>query len=248
VAIQCLILAGGLGTRMRPATARLPKALLPVSGAPFVDHQLRWLAGHGVDEVVLCIGHLGAMLRDHVGDGARLGLPVRYVDEGRDLRGTAGALRLALEAGLLAERFLVTYGDSYLPIDFGAVAGAFGRGSAPALMTVFENQGRWDTSNCLVEGGRVHYDKRRRDPALAGRMRHIDYGLSALRREVVAERVAPGARADLADLFHDLSREGLLLAYEVTTRFYEIGSPQGLTDLEEFLLNSRTSRHPTDRP
>jgi NDP-sugar pyrophosphorylase family protein len=160
------------------------------------------------------------------------------VDEGRDLRGTAGALRLALDAGVLAERFLVTYGDSFLPVDFGAVARAFEQSGAAALMVVFRNEGRWDTSNCLVEDGRVHYDKRRRDPALAARMRHIDYGLLALRREVVATRVSPGAPADLADLLHALSLEQALLAHEVTTRFYEIGSPQGLSDLEGFLLTS----------
>lgn len=233
---QCVILAGGLGTRMRPATDVIPKALLPVNGRPFVDHQLGWLAGHGVDEVVFSIGHLGHLLREHIGDGARFGLRFRWVDEGADLRGTAGALRLAFEQGVLEERFLVTYGDSYLPVDFGAVAQVFERSGAPALMTVFRNDGRWDTSNCLVEGGKVHYDKRRRDATLAARMRHIDYGLSALRREVIASRVPSGARADLADLFHALSLEGGLVAYEVSTRFYEIGSAQGLTDLERFLI------------
>ncbi len=232
---QCVILAGGLGTRMRPATETIPKALIPVNGVPFVDHQLRWLATHGVDEAVLSIGYLGRVLREHVGDGARFGLRVRWVDESTYLRGTAGALRLALDEGVLAGQFLVTYGDSYLPIDFGAVAQAFARSGAAALMTVFRNEGRWDQSNCAVEGGTVHYDKKRRDLVLAARMHHIDYGLSALRREVIADRVAPGARADLADLFHALSVAGQLAAYEVHTRFYEVGSPQGLADLERHL-------------
>ncbi len=210
---QCVILAGGLGTRMRPATDAIPKALLPVNGVPFVDHQLRWLSAHGVDEAVLSIGHLGWMLRDHVGDGARFGLRARWVDEGTDLRGTAGALRLTLDEGVLAERFLVTYGDSYLPIDFAAVADAFARSGAPALMTVFRNEGRWDGSNCVLEGGNV--------------------------------QVPSGTRADLADLFHALSVEMRLAAFEVFTRFYEIGSPQGLADLEDYL--SQTCGSPPGR-
>lgn len=234
--LQCVILAGGLGTRMRPVTEAIPKALVPVNGVPFVDHQLAWLAGHGVSEVVLSIGHLGGMLRDHVGDGARHGLRARYVDEGENLRGTAGALRLALEEGALEESFLLTYGDSYLPVDFGAFAQAFERAGTPAMMAVFRNEGRWDTSNVVVAGERVAlYDKRRRDPVAAARMAFIDYGLSGLRRSVVEERVAPGTRADLADLFHALSVEGELAAYEVGTRFFEIGSPSGLADLERFL-------------
>jgi len=233
--IQCVILAGGLGTRMRPSTETIPKALLPVCGEPFVDHQLRWLSSHGVAEVVLSIGHLGQLLREHVGDGGRFGLRVRYVDEGEELRGTAGALRLALEEGALAPDFLLTYGDSYLPVDFGAFARAFERSDAPAMMAVYRNLERWDQSNVVVSGARVVlYDKHHKGPAL--RMEYIDYGLSGLRRAVVEERVPPGAKADLADLLHALSVEGQLAAYEVSTRFYEIGSPQGLADLEHFLV------------
>ncbi len=234
---QCVILAGGLGTRMRPLTEGIPKALLPVNGEPFVDHQLRWLASHGVERIVLCIGHLGRQLRDHAGDGRRFGLRVHYVDEGEDLRGTAGALRLALEEGALEEAFLLTYGDSYLPVDFGAFARAFERSGAPAMMAVFRNQGRWDQSNVVVAGDRVAlYDKRRRDREAAARMEYIDYGLSALRRSVVEARVAPRVPSDLADLLHALSVEGQLAAYEVSTRFYEVGSPQGLAELERFLI------------
>src|SRR4029077_4747165 len=116
--VQCVILAGGLATRMRPLTERIPKSLIPAGGRPFVDHQLEHLAAHGVTEAVLSIGHHGGALRAHVGDGARFGLGVRYVDEGSELRGTAGALRLALDEGVLEETFLVTYGDSFLPVDF----------------------------------------------------------------------------------------------------------------------------------
>lgn len=233
--LQCVILAGGLGTRMKPITEAIPKALVPVNGEPFVDHQLRWLAAHGVDEVVFSIGHLGHLLREHVGDGGRFGLAVRFVDEGEDLRGTAGALRLARDAGVLAPEFLLTYGDSYLPVDFGEVARAFQASGAPAMMVVFRNEGRWDRSNAVVAGGRVLLYDKRPAAADAARMEYIDYGLTALRRSVVEERVAAGARADLSDLLHALSIEGSLAAHEVTTRFYEVGSPQGLQDLERFL-------------
>ena len=123
--MQCVILAGGLATRMRPLTETIPKALLPVAGRPFLDHQLEWLAGHGVSDVVLCVGYRADAIQAHAGDGARYGLHIRYVDEAERLRGTAGALRLALDEGALEESFLVTYGDSFLPIDFEAVFAAF---------------------------------------------------------------------------------------------------------------------------
>jgi len=238
--MQCVILAGGLATRMRPLTETVPKALIPVAGAPFIDHQLGWLAGHGVTRVVLSVGYRGDMLAAHVGDGRRWGLSVRMVDEGARLRGTAGALRLAADEQALDDAFLVTYGDSFLPIDFAAVWQRFLASGAPALMTVFRNAGRWDTSNVIVEGngGRERvalYDKRHRTRPAAD-FAFIDYGLSALRREVVEAMVpAGGAPADLADLFHELSLRGELAAMEAAERFFEIGSPAGLEDFERWL-------------
>jgi NDP-sugar pyrophosphorylase family protein len=233
--VQCVILAGGLATRMRPLTDRIPKSLIPVEGRPFIDHQLAHLAAHGVTKVVLSVGYRGDELRAHVGDGARYGLEIRAVDEGSALRGTAGALRLALDEGALDDAFLVTYGDSFLPIDFAAVFAAFRRAGRPALMTVFHNEGRWDTSNVIFEGGIVTlYDKQRRSRPPT-EFRFIDYGLGALERRIVAERVPAGVKADLADLYQDLSVRGELAGLEIAERFYEIGSPAGLEDFSRWV-------------
>jgi MurNAc alpha-1-phosphate uridylyltransferase len=232
VPLQVVILAGGRGTRMRPFTDDVPKALVPVAGQPFVHRQLALLAREGVREVILSIGYRGEMIRTSVGEGDGFGLRVRYVDEGTGLRGTAGALRLCLERAALDQSFMVLYGDSYLPIALAPVAAAFNDAGRPALMTVLRNDGRWDRSNVIFEEGDLQlYDKRRTDP----RMHHIDYGLSVLSRSVI-ERVPAGAPADLADLYHDLSRAGELAGHEVARRFYEIGSPEGLRDLEAFVL------------
>jgi NDP-sugar pyrophosphorylase family protein len=235
MALQCAILAGGLGTRMRPLTETVPKALVPVGGAPFADWQLRLLGEQGVERVVYCVGYRGDMLRAHVGDGSRFGVAVAWSDEGTQLLGTAGALRLALDRGLLNDAFFVLYGDSYLPVGFAAVEEAWRRSGAPALMTVMQNEGRWDCSNCIFRDGRVIlYDKSQ--PADRQReMRWIDYGLSVLTRSAVTDRVPPGAVVDLADLQRDLSLAGELAGLEVHQRFYEAGSPAGLRDLEAYL-------------
>jgi len=153
---------------------------------------------------------------------------MRYVDEGEVLLGTAGALRLARKQGVLDERFFVIYGDSFLPVDFARVWDAFQSSGLPALMTVLRNEGRWDRSNVIYEPGRVVlYDK-----AAAPGMQYIDYGLSCFRREVFGNLTHP----DLASLFHDLSLQGRLAAFQVHERFYEIGSPAGLRDFEEYLV------------
>ena len=231
--LPCVVLAGGLGTRMRPVTERIPKALIPVMGRPFAELQLEWLAGEGIEHVVYSIGYRAAMIRDALGSGERFGLRIEYVDEGDDLRGSGGALRLALDEGVLPDRFFVLYGDSYLRVDFAAVEERWLACGKPALMTVLRNAGRWDRSNAMLRDGLVLYDKRAPQPT-AG-MEWIDYGLSMTRADTVAEWLAPGERGDLADLFHLLSLRGDLAGYEVSDRFFEIGSPSGLRELEEHL-------------
>ncbi len=235
-ALPCLVLGGGLGTRMRPATDALPKSLLPVAGEPFVLHQLRWLVSEGVTEVVYSIGHLGHLLRDELAGRADLGCSLRFVDEGPKLLGTGGAVRLAVDrAPTLDEGFFVLYGDSYLDIELGAVAAAFRASGSEALMTVFRNDDRWERSNVVFEDGRVaRYDKLEADPQGAG-MHHVDYGLSVLQADTVRARIPSATVADLADLFRDLSIEGRLAGFEAAHRFYEIGTPSGLADLEAHL-------------
>jgi NDP-sugar pyrophosphorylase family protein len=232
--MQCIVLAGGLATRMRPVTETVPKALLPVAGRPFADHQLAWLAAEGVTDVIFSIAHLGEQIRDFAGDGTRGGLRIRYVDEGSRLRGTAGALRLAYDEGGLEAVFAVLYGDSYLPVDVGSLFTAFETSRSDVLMTVFRNEGAFDRSNARLEGSRVVYDKTVSDPAAAG-MNFIDYGLSIIKRDAVLPEVPSGEIADLADLYRRLSHEGRVEGYEVTERFYEVGSPEGLRELEDLL-------------
>lgn len=239
--MQCVVLAGGLGTRMRAFTEQIPKALIPVDGIAFIDLQLAWMASHGVTEVVLSIGYRGDLLRNHVGDGERFGIPIRYVDEGTELRGTGGALRFALEQQALAETFLVTYGDSFLPIDFAALGVSYSENAAkqPAAMTVLHNGGRWDTSNVVFENGRlVLYDKKRADRP-ASDYQYIDYGVSVLARSLIVDCVPETGRYDLADLFHTLSVRGELAGIEVFERFYEVGSPAGLRDFSEWVAAQR---------
>jgi len=240
--MQCVILAGGLGTRMRPLTETCPKTLLPAHGRPFAYYQLQWLASQGVTEIIYSIGHQGEMVRRYWA-GEPWPVPsIRYVDEGEQLRGTAGALRLARDEGVLAESFFVIYGDSFLPVEFSPVWRAFQASGQPALMTVLRNEGRWDRSNVIYQPGRVMlYDK-----AAAPGMQYIDYGLSCFRRDAFDHHTP----ADLAALFHDLSLQGRLAAFQVHERFYEIGSPAGLHDFEQYIEGceiARVAKHPICR-
>jgi NDP-sugar pyrophosphorylase family protein len=223
------VLAGGLGTRLRPLTADVPKALVEINGEPFIAHQLRLLRDRGVEYVVLCAAYRAEMIRARVGDGCDFGLRVEYSLDGPSLRGTAGAIRQALP--LLGERFFVLYGDSYLPCDYAGVQREFLGSGKLGLMTVFRNEGRWDTSNVEFAAGRIRaYDKRNPTP----RMRHIDHGLGVFHRRAFAAVPEEGAY-DLAQLYQDLLGRDELAAYEVRERFYEAGSIGGIRELEQYL-------------
>jgi len=235
-----VVLAGGLATRMRPLTETVPKSMLEVAGRPFVDWQLERLAASGVRDVVMCIAHLGEQIRDHVGDGARHGVRVRWSVEGDGspgaLLGTAGAIRAAL--ALLAPCFVVTYGDSYLPFDYGAPLAVLEReADCDGVMAIYRNAGAWDVSNVATDGTWVvRYEKGARDRALD----HIDYGATALRREVIAALPAD-RRAGLDEIQRDLAARRRLRAVVARERFFEIGSPAGLADLDRYLQRPEAS-------
>ncbi len=224
------ILAGGLATRLRPITHKIPKALVEVAGKPFVSHQLRYLRRQGFASVIFCIGYLGEMIQEYVGDGSAWDLKVSYSHDGPALLGTGGALKQALP--MLGERFFVLYGDSYLPINYANVQKAFIDSHQLGLMTVLKNKNRWDRSNVQFELGKlIEYNKEVINPE----MHYIDYGLGALRANVLSG-YPDGEPFDLSRVYNELSLQQQLLGYEVFNRFYEIGSIQGIADTQTFLL------------
>ena len=224
------ILAGGLGTRLGERVRDTPKPLLEVAGEPFLIHQLRLLAAHGAREVVLCVGYRGEQIESCIGN-ERLGIHVRYSFDAPGLDGTLGAIRRALP--LLGERFLVLYGDTYLRIDYADVARVWVDSDLPGLMTVLRNEGRWDVSNAVYGEGRVTaYGKAAPTPE----MHWIDYGLGGLTADALS--AVDEGESELAGLYARLAALHRLCGYEATERFYEIGTPSGLSEADAFLRES----------
>jgi NDP-sugar pyrophosphorylase family protein len=232
------ILAGGLASRLGPITEKIPKALVLVADQPFLTHQLRLLRAAGIRKVVLCVGYRGEMIEEEFGNGTSLRMELSYSYDGPELLGTGGALKKAFP--MLGAQFFVLYGDSYLPIDYAGPARAFTASGKPALMTVFRNENRWEPSNVWFEEGEIkRYDKSNRTPE----MKHIDYGLGVFRSEALL--LWPNERAfDLSDVYQGLIGKRELAGYEVDRRFYEIGSPHGLAELDAMLRGQRLSVTP----
>jgi NDP-sugar pyrophosphorylase family protein len=225
------ILCGGLATRLRPITASIPKSLVAVNSEPFLAHQLRLLHTSGIEKVVLCVGFLGEKIRDFAGD--RFGrIEISYSFDGPKLLGTAGAIVRAFPH--LESSFFVLYGDSYLPCDYRKVADDFEHSGKSGLMTVYRNEGKYDLSNVEFEGGRIlRYDKKSKTP----RMRYIDYGLGVFDKSAFSG-LPSDEPTDLASVYEQLLERSALAASEVKERFYEIGSLEGIRDLEQYLSGS----------
>jgi NDP-sugar pyrophosphorylase family protein len=214
---------------LRPITEKIPKSLVPIAGKPFLAHQLELLHARGIRHAVLCIGYLGEMIQREFGDGQAYGVRLDYSFDGPKPLGTGGAIKRALP--FLGDEFFVLYGDSYLPVEYRPIAEFFRRSGKLGLMTVYRNEGRYDTSNVVFHDGEIAvYDKKNRPPE----MRHIDYGLS-LFKAAVFNSYSADQPFDLAEVMSKLVREKQLAGYEVRERFYEMGSPVGLAELESLL-------------
>lgn len=232
-ALPVALLAGGMATRLRPITEKIPKLLVEVAGEPFFSHQLRLLKAAGLTRIVLCVGYLGQQIVDLYGDGSKWGVKIEYAFDGPKLLGTGGALIAALPK--LGDAFYVLYGDSYLPIDYLAVGDHFLRSGRQGLMTVYENRGRYDTSNVEFGGGEIiRYDKKNKTPA----MHYIDYGLGVFRASAF-DGLPRDAVVDLAEVQKALVARHQLVGYEIKQRFYEIGSHEGLNELDALITKGQ---------
>lgn len=231
--MQAVILAGGLGTRLKPLTEEIPKSMVLIQGKPFLEHQLNLLRQGGISDIVLCVGYLGERIKEYFGDGKGFGVKIKYSEETEKLLGTAGALKNARD--LLDDAFFVTFGDAYLILDYRGVMGYFKKFNKLGLMVVYKNLDRYDKSNVVVEGNLIKvYDKQRRAPDMV----YIDFGVSVLRKKAL-DLVPKGKVIDLEEFYRELIKRKELLAFETQQRFYEVGSQKGLKEFERLVSSGQ---------
>ena len=228
---QAVILAGGLGTRLWPVTKEIPKPMVPVAGAPYLEHQLRLLREQSITDIVLLTGYLGSQIEEHFGTGRSFGLTIRYSREEIPL-GTGGALREA--ANLLADTFLVIYGDSYLPIQYRTALDTLESSRAQGLLVVYDNR-LGDTSvksNVALDsaGNVARYVK---DAADTRRLHYVEAGVSAFRRSVLDLIPSTGKVSLEEQVFPELISRRELIALPTRQRFYDIGTPDRLQVIEK---------------
>lgn len=231
--MQAVILAGGLGKRLKPLTEKIPKSMVPIQGKPFLEYQLDLLRRCGISDIVLCVGYLGEKIKNYFCDGKGFGVKIEYSEETEKLLGTAGALKNALD--LLDDTFFITYGDSYLILDYRGVMRYFKKFNKLGLMVVYKNFDRYEKSNVVVEGDLIKiYTKQRRAPDMV----YIDFGVSVLRKKAL-DLLPKGKVIDLEEFYHELIIRKELLAFETQQRFYGVGSQKGLKEFERLVSSGQ---------
>ncbi|HXK18165.1 MAG TPA: sugar phosphate nucleotidyltransferase [Polyangiaceae bacterium] len=228
--MQIVVLAGGVATSELGDAEQIPTSLLMVNGRPFVDWQLDRFAASGARSLVMCVGLMGDQIETHVRRALDRGLAVGYSYDGGQLLGTGGALRRAFAR--LETEFVLTYGDRYLPFDYGApLADLRAHPEAVATLSAYPNRYGLGESNVALDG---EYVLKYATGAGSAPLDHVDCGAIALRRSALAD-IADGAVWDIQALFRQLVRKRQMRACVAAERFYEVDSPAGRHDLEQHL-------------
>lgn len=232
---QAVILAGGLGTRLRPLTDDLPKPMIAFHGRPFLEYLLVMLREAGIRRVLLLVGYRAQNIVDYFGDGAAFGLEIRYsLGPPEDETGT----RLRRAKSLIDPLFLLLYCDNFWPLDMGRLMLEYQRQGRRAITTVYRNDDGWTKHNVRVaaDGAIAQYDRLRRQDGLRG----VDIGFGLFEKGVL-ELLPPTENVSFeATIYPQLIAAGELGAFETQHRYYSVGSLERLPETAEFLLCRKT--------
>lgn len=226
---QIVMIAGGRGTRLYPLTKSVPKSLVLINKTPFIIHQIQLFKKNNISKLVLCLGVFQEKIKDFLDNQGKIELDIRYsFENSTKLLGTLGALKNA--SSLLDDEFFLIYGDSYLDTDYQKIYQTFSKSGKLGMMTVYKNKGKLIPSNVSVKDNMVvDYDK-----SNSKKFEYVDYGLSIFKKTVL-DYFSDDTVLDLHQLIKKLISLNQLTSYEVTERFYEIGSFEGIRDLEYHL-------------
>ncbi len=226
---QVVVLAGGLGTRLGDLGRKLPKALAPINGKPFLSHLLEFWRKQGFKDFVFLVAHLHQMIQDCFGDGSRLGVSILYSVESEPL-GTGGALRLACP--LLRGDFFLINGDTFLPVQADEIRRSMKILNTEGLLVVYDNRHpKLERSNVRLVGGRVMAYHKGEGDELDG----IDAGVGLFQKSVL-DRMPPDRVFSFEQvMFPKLAAMGQLGCHLTQQRYFDIGTPERIRIFEGYL-------------
>jgi len=232
--MQAVILAGGLGTRLRPLTHKVPKPMVPILGRPFLWYQLSSLKKQGFKNIVFLIGYLGEQIRDYFQDGSCLDLNIQYSREDKPL-GTGGALKHA--SNLLDKEFFLLYGDSFLPADYQKIKQVFKSTPHLGLAVVYNNEKNTSVQNNIALDKNniiIEYNKESCDAHL----KYVEAGVLAFQKNVLSLIPTNQQTSLEKEVFPRLISKRQFNAFITSEKFYDIGTPERLKNFTKYLKNT----------
>lgn len=226
--LPVIILAGGLGTRLRGTYSKGPKSMAPVAGRPFLNFLLTWLRGEGVQEVILCVGYKRSQIQKYVGSGRKWGLRAKYSIE-KELLGTGGALKKAQDL-IPGDRMVVINGDTFLNISLKELVQIHEshKGLATIAVVTVPETGRYGSVR-LDKSGRITAFVEKGEASRANRhRREINGGVYVLEKKLL-RKIKPGRHVSLErQLFPRLICRHSIYGMLKKTYFIDIGVPDDL--------------------
>jgi len=232
---KAIILVGGEGTRLRPFTYELPKALLPIQGKPMVMHVMDLLKSHGVTNIYLAIGYKGEKIKEYFGNGSLFGFNIKYIEEKKPL-GTAGPLRLAKK--YLDETFFIVWGDILSEIDLTDFMHFHknNAGLATVALTTVEDPSRYGVAS--LKGNKIvgFIEKPKKEDAPSNL---INAGIAIMEPEVITEYIPKRGRAMVEyDVYPLLASEGKLFGYPFEGQWLDTGTHEAYEKaIKEWKMN-----------
>lgn len=222
-----LILAGGLGSRVAHISGDYPKSMIKIGEKYFIEHQIKLFNNAGFKDIIFSVGYKEKIIKDFIQQDKFQNINIRAISDGSTPLGTGGAVINALSE--VKNEFFVTYGDSFLDIDFKSFY--LHSQKYECCMVTYQNHNKYDRSNCkYLKNGTLIYDKKAHDSDFDS----IDCGMLYFKKSAFNNLNFPES-FDLADLLAFKSKEGKLQGFEIHKRFFEIGSESGIQDLTKYL-------------
>lgn len=229
--MQAVILAGGLGTRLRPLTYDIPKPMVPINGKPYLEYQINYLKKFGITNILILIGHLGEQIENYFGNGEKYGVTINYSKEETPL-GTGGAIKLATDQ--LEDEFLIIYGDSFLPINYDDLIDFYHKHNDSSLLIAYDNKSKKTPvpNNLAIDNDFLvrKYEKNSSDPTL----KYVESGVSILNKNLT-KLIPLNQKCSLEEvIFPKLIEKKRLIAYITKEPFYDIGTPERLKTITNY--------------
>ena len=214
-----IILAGGKGTRLRPLTYEIPKALIPVQNRALTEHVVDLFKRHHVQEVIMSVGHMRQKIREHFGNGERFGIPISYVEENEPL-GTAGPIRLCRDR--LTDTFIVSNGDELKDIDLEDMYQAHRQNKAlvTIALTTMSDPSAYGVAK--LSGTRILEFVEKPEPGKAP-SNLINSGLYMVEPAVI-DLIPEGFAMLEKEVFPKLAEQGKLFGYPFSGQWFDTGT------------------------